>query len=90
MFIVILIVIYKCVKFKCKMYYKGCEAMKNEKLIVKVKKPRGEDGTKTFSIRTKDEILKQIDAIAKRTGRARNEVVNIFLEYALENCEIEE
>lgn len=64
--------------------------MKNNKLIVKPKKAKGEDGHKVFSIRVKDEIVTQLEEICARTGHSRNELIGMFLEYALENCEIDE
>ena len=64
--------------------------MEHQKLVVKTKKVRGEDGYKVFSVRIKEELLKQIEEIAKRTGHSRNELIVTFLEYALEQCEIEE
>ncbi len=64
--------------------------MKSEKLIVKPKKAKGEDGHKVFSIRIKDEIVTKLEEICARTGHSRNELIGMFLEYALKNCEIEE
>ena len=64
--------------------------MNSEKLIVKPKKPKGEDGYKVFSIRIKEEIVTRLEEICAKTGHSRNELIGIFLEYALENCEIEE
>lgn len=64
--------------------------MENKKLIVKPKKVKGEDGHKVFSIRVKDEIVTQLEEICARTGHSRNELIGMFLEYALENCEIDE
>ena len=64
--------------------------MKNNKLIVKPKRPKGEDGYKVFSIRVKEETNDKLEDIAEKTGMSRNKIVNIFLEYALENCRIEE
>lgn len=64
--------------------------MKNENLIVRPKKPKGEDGHKVFSIRVKDEIVAQLEEICARTGHSRNELIGMLLEYALENCEVEE
>ena len=61
--------------------------MENKKLIVKPKKPKGEDGHKVFSIRIKDEIVTKLEEICARTGHSRNELISMFLEYALENCE---
>ncbi|MGI6125180.1 MAG: ribbon-helix-helix protein, CopG family [Acetivibrionales bacterium] len=64
--------------------------MKDEKLVVKPKKAKGENGYKTFSIRVKEEIIAQIDEVSAQTGRSRNELIGMFLEYAVERCVIEE
>lgn len=59
-----------------------------EKLIIKKKLLKGEDGYKTFSIRIKDETVNNLDDISKKTNRSRNELINILLDYAISNCEI--
>lgn len=59
-----------------------------EKLIIKRKSLKGEDGYKTFSIRIKEETLQRLDNLSKDTNRSRNELVGILLDYALDNCEI--
>lgn len=59
-----------------------------EKLIINKKPLKGEDGYKTFSIRIKDETVNNLDAIARETNRSRNELINILLDYAIENCEV--
>ena len=59
-------------------------------IITKRKTLKGEDGHKTFSVRIRDETVKELDSIAEQTGRTRNELVNLFLEYSIKNCEIEE
>ena len=64
--------------------------MKDDNLIVTPKKAKGEDGYKTFSIRVKEEIIAQIDEVSAQTGRSRNELIGLFLEYAVERCVIEE
>lgn len=64
--------------------------MSGEKLIVKPKKPKGEDGYRVFSVRIKEEIVAEMERICTKTGHSRNELIGLFLEYALENCEIEE
>ena len=51
-------------------------------------KLKGEDGYKVFSIRIKDETVKRLEEIAAETNRTRNELVNIMLEFGIENCEI--
>lgn len=59
-----------------------------EKLIINKKPLKGEDGYKTFSIRIKDETVKNLDIISKATNRSRNELINILLDYAIANCEV--
>ena len=59
-----------------------------EKLIIKKKKLKGEDGYKTFSIRIKDETVARLERLSAETGRSRNELINILIDYALENCEV--
>jgi len=58
------------------------------KLRITPKLPKGEDGYKTFSIRIKNETAGRLDQLALYSGRSRNELIGILLEYAIENCEI--
>ena len=58
-----------------------------QKLII-TKKPKGEDGHKVFSIRIKDETLERLDEIAKKTNRSRNDLINMLLDYGMDNCEV--
>ncbi len=58
------------------------------KLIINKKSLKGEDGYKTFSIRIKDETVTNLDALSKQTNRSRNELINILLDYAIENSEV--
>lgn len=64
--------------------------MKQEPLIIKPKRPKGEDGYKVFSIRIKEGIAEQLDILVAQTGRSRNELIGMFIEYALERCQVEE
>ena len=59
-----------------------------EKLIINKKTLKGEDGYKTFSIRVKDETVANLEDLAKQTNRSRNELINILLDYAMNNCEV--
>ena len=59
-----------------------------EKIVISKKGLKGEDGHTTFSIRLKDELVEKLNELAKLSNRSRNEVVNILLEYGIENCEI--
>lgn len=57
------------------------------KLTIKKKKLKGEDGCRVFSIRIKEETAAELDGIAAETNRSRNEVINIMLDFAIKNCE---
>ena len=64
--------------------------MENEDLIVRPKRPKGEDGYKVFSIRIKEETVAKIDAISVQTGHSLNELIGKFLDYAVSHCKVEE
>ena len=57
------------------------------KLIIKKKNLKGDDGYKTFSIRIKEETVANLDKLSQETNRSRNELINILLDFAIENCE---
>ena len=59
--------------------------MKNEPL--KIKK-RGEDGSKVITVRIKEDTLAKLDKIANETNYSRNELINILLDYAIDNCKV--
>ena len=59
-----------------------------KKFIVEKQKYSGE--TKVISLRIPKDMLADIDLPAEKTGRKRNEVVMLALQYALENLETEE
>ena len=59
-----------------------------EKLIINKKSFKGEDGYKTFSIRIKDETVTNLDKLAQQTNRSRNELINILLDFAIDNSEV--
>ena len=62
----------------------------NDKLVIQKKALKGEDGYITFSIRIKEEIAENLDKLAKNTNRSRNELINILVDYAVKNCEVEQ
>ncbi|MBE6713618.1 MAG: CopG family transcriptional regulator [Ruminococcaceae bacterium] len=59
-----------------------------EKLIIKKKSLKGEDGYKTFSIRIKEETVEKLDQLAENTNRSRNELINILLDFGIEHSEV--
>ena len=65
--------------------------MDNKKIILFKKSDlKGEDNYKVFSVRIKDNTVARLDEIAAQTNRSRNKLINILLEFAVENCVIEE
>lgn len=63
--------------------------MGNHALIVTIKRPKGEDGYRTFSVRLREPVVNRMDDISKETGRSRNELIGLFLEFALEHYTLE-
>lgn len=64
--------------------------MERDELVIRPKGLKGEDGYRTFSIRVREETVAKIDAIAARTGRSRNELIGLFLTYAVDRCKVED
>ena len=59
-----------------------------DKLIINKKTLKGEDGYKTFSIRLKEETVSKLNKLSDETNRSRNELINILLDYAIDNCKV--
>lgn len=59
--------------------------MSDKKLIIPSKKYTGE--TFVVSARLPNEMIKDLDRIAENTGRNRNEIVMLCLEFAIDNLE---
>ena len=58
--------------------------------ITKKTSRKGDDGYKIVSVRMKDELAEQLDALSAKTNRSRNELINLLLESAIEIVKIEE
>lgn len=58
----------------------------NKKLIIQPQKYRGE--TSVISMRMPKDMLIDIDKVAAETGRTRNEILMLSIEFALEHMEI--
>lgn len=58
--------------------------------IAKKSNLKGDDGYKVFSIRIKETTVKNLDDISEKTNRSRNELINIMLEFGINNCVIED
>lgn len=59
-----------------------------DKLQIRRKNLKGEDGYKTFSIRIREETFTRLNELSEETNRSRNELVGILLDYAMNNCEV--
>lgn len=62
--------------------------MDEKKLVLHPKKVKGNDGYKTFSVRLPEELVTSLSDISAQTGYSRNELINRFLTYAVDNCTI--
>lgn len=49
-----------------------------------------DDNYKVFSVRVKNDIIDKLDEISEQTNRSRNELINVLLEYGVENIDLEE
>lgn len=61
--------------------------LEKKKLVISTKKYTGE--TAVISARIPNDLIKEIDDICETTGRTRNEIVQMCLEFAVDNLEIE-
>lgn len=62
--------------------------MEEKKLIIQPQKYGGE--TSVVSMRMPKDMLSDLDKVASATGRTRNEILMLSIEFALEHMEIEE
>lgn len=62
--------------------------MQDHELVIRPKRPKGEDGYRIFSIRVKEDVLEEINRIAAQTGYSRNELIGQFLDFAIAHCRI--
>jgi len=59
-----------------------------DKLIINKKNLKGDDGYKTFSVRIKEETVAKLNKLSEETNRSRNELINILLDYAINNSKV--
>mgnify|MGYP002515769755 FL=1 len=62
--------------------------MQEKSLVIERKNLRGDDGYKVFSIRVKEGTIAELEKLSMETNRSRNELINLLLEYAIQNCEV--
>ena len=61
----------------------------DKKFIVHPRKPAF-GKTSVVSARLPDTVIEQLDQVAQETGRSRNELIQMCIDFALENLEIAE
>ena len=61
--------------------------MADKKLVIPQKKFKGD--SVVVSVRLPADLLKKLDEISTNTGRTRNEIVQMCLEFSVENIEID-
>lgn len=59
------------------------------KFVVRPRKP-GFGKSTVVSARLPDDMIEELEKIAKKTGRTRNELIQMCIDYALKNIEIKE
>jgi len=59
-----------------------------KKLKITPVPPKGEEGYDTFTIRVERKTTMEIERIARKTGRSRNQLINMILKHGLPQCEI--
>lgn len=62
--------------------------MNTNRLVISSKKYKGD--TSVFSVRLPAEMVKELDNISEITGRNRNEIISICLEFAIQNMVVNE
>ncbi|OJU12983.1 MAG: hypothetical protein BGN88_04885 [Clostridiales bacterium 43-6] len=58
----------------------------DNKFIIKPKKKYGESSV--VSARLPNELIQELDRVASKTGRTRNELIMMCIEFSLENVQI--
>jgi len=62
-----------------------------EEIRITKKLPRkGDDGYRIVSVRMKETLLEQLDALSAKSNRSRNELINLLLESAVDIVKIDE
>ena len=57
-------------------------------MLFRVCHAKGDDGYKTVFVRVKEETVNKLNTMSKETNRSRNELINILLDYAVNNSKV--
>lgn len=67
---------------------RSVDRMSEKKVVISSKRYRGE--SMVVSIRLPSDLVGRLDDIARKTGRTRNEIIQKFLVFSIDNVEIKE
>lgn len=56
--------------------------------VLRIEPKKYKEESQVISVRIPKDMLQDIDKVSKASGRTRNEIMMIFLDYALKNSEI--
>ena len=59
-----------------------------EERVLKIEAKKYKEESQVISIRIPKDMLQDIDLIAKTSGRTRNEIMMLFLDFGIKNSEI--
>ena len=65
--------------------------MNQEEKIIELSRKdekRGEDKTRVVSLRMREELVQQLDALSQQTNRSRNDIVNFLVQYGVYHLKI--
>ena len=63
--------------------------MERDEFVLRPKRQKGEDGYRVFSVRLRERTVHRLENLASQSGRSRNEVIGLLLDYALDRSVIE-
>lgn len=69
-----------------KLHLEEGEKVADKKFKITVKKYKGD--TSVISLRLPIELVNTLDELAKETGRTRNDIMQRYLEFSIDNLEI--
>lgn len=59
-----------------------------ERPVLRISQKRYNEETAIISMRLAKDLIRDIDAVANMTGRSRNDILTMSLEFAMEHMEI--
>lgn len=64
------------------------KAERRPSTLIITKKRKGDDGYHVFSVRIKSDTFEKLEGLASETGRTRNELIGMLLDFGLSHSEV--